>query len=372
MFIYIIVFFLSFFLSIIARKFYNKSNKFAFVIFSLFSILVPAILAGLRTAEIGTDTKGYVATTFFYSTQFNSFFEWLNNSNIEILYSAINYVVANMTNNINWLYFILEFIIICFVYAACFRFDKENKNLFPFYYLTFLLLYYNRSLNMVRQSLALSIFLYSFSYLKEKKFVYYFIFFLLALGFHNSAILMIPIYFIYHFVKNNNKNAFFLFAILVFCSLFYEKIGLFLINCGILNERLVLYFTPSSVRTVLLIELAFNTIVFLMGILFYKKLINENSDNKVLLYFMLLCLVVYSLGFKFSYSQRLSYYFEYLNIFFIPQFINVSKNKYKLNIILKCMFVIALTIYSCVYYGFRKYDETVPYKSILFSESLGG
>ena len=62
------------------------------------------------------------------------------------------------------------------------------------------------SLNGIRQIIAVSIFVYAFKYIQEKKLLKYLVYLLFASLFHKSVLLMIPIYF---FIEKLNFKSFF-------------------------------------------------------------------------------------------------------------------------------------------------------------------
>ena len=122
MIIYICVFILSITFTYFAEKSRNKIN---FILCSFIAILIPSILAGIRDSGIGTDTQVYVDSSWYiietYANQSITIFikDILNNNiQLEIAYNLIGYCIAVLGGNIHWFYFILNFIVLLFVYLT--------------------------------------------------------------------------------------------------------------------------------------------------------------------------------------------------------------------------------------------------------------
>ena len=157
---------------------------------------------------------------------------------------------------------------------------------------------------------------------------------------------------------------------------FYSKIGIFLLNVfSFIPRRYIFYFTKSSVRTLLIPELLFKICTLIFGFVFIKKINDKNKNNSNIIYLLLLDFLIYFLAIKFNYAQRVSYYFGYLNIFILPYFIYAftnDTNHKKKYVLISCLLLL-LSIYSFLFYGIRKYDETYPYKSIInYEDKVGG
>lgn len=360
--IYFVVFFISYFFAVTAKKSFEKNNKKLGIFNSAMAILIPSLLAGFRMKGVGTDTLYYFDAAFMYARRATSFTQLLKISNIEPLYNLVNYIVSRFTDNINYVYFFLQLITMIFIYLACF--DNKEKVSFPESYLVFMLLFFNRSLNMCRQTIAIVIILYAMKYVKEKNIFKYIIFIFIASGFHNTALLFLSIYIIAVLIEKKDSFIYKLFIILLFLLIFalYKPLIIFIVNTFNFISNRYLYYVMAK-KNIILIELIFKIILLGTILLFYDKLIKYNEDNKLFLFLMIIDFILYLLGFYAGYAQRISYYLGYLIILIIPQFKSLFQKQYQ-NLIL-ILIIGILSIYSFVYYDIKQYDETVPYKSVL-------
>jgi len=95
-----------------------------------------------------------------------------------------------------------------FVYRYC-----KDAWLSVWLYVT--LTFFYTIMNFVRQSLACSVILFGYRFLKEKKPVPYFIVVLLAASMHKTALIMIPVYFLCHIRLDKKMGAFYASATLL-------------------------------------------------------------------------------------------------------------------------------------------------------------
>lgn len=99
------------------------------------------------------------------------------------------------------------FLIACLIYIPVFKFIydySENPFMSTMIYLAFG--FFGYSLGIFRQMIAISICLMGFKYVLERKLYYYIIFILLAMTFHTTAIIMLPMYWLN---KINLENKFY-------------------------------------------------------------------------------------------------------------------------------------------------------------------
>lgn len=368
MLIYLSVFIITFIFSLIAEKNYKKNRKKVFYLTSAFVIIIPSIIAGIRASGIGTDTQIYVNWTFNSNIKASNISEALNfadYSGIELGYCLLNYYVSRFTDNFNVIYFVLEFVFLFFSYFGCVKISKKLSISFSYTFLIFMFLFYNKSLNLCRQSIAMSICLYSLTYIIERDWKNFFLLMFVAFNFHRSVILFIPLYFVYKYctTKNqNNKLILFLIVISILVGvLFFKQIIILLVNIGVLSNKYLNYvYKYGSGNNIKLIEIASQTSLLLLILFYNKYLTNKNEINKFLVYVTILSFVTFLIGFNATYSQRISYYYTYCSIFLLPQIVlSAKKGKDKLlNLFLSLILVFG---YFYLYYGKYAFDQTFPY-----------
>ena len=203
---YLFLFLTSSLLISLSEYFNNKKYKSQSFFFAFISILILSIFAGIRDTSVGTDVEYYVVKHYFWALNYIDqpfeFILFLNSyDEVEFLYSMIVYI-GGFFENLNLILFILSFITNVFIYLGL---SLERKNIS--------LLFYNYSLNIVRQACALSITFYIFSLILNNKISIHklLILSLIAIGFHWSSIAIIFLFYLIAFCNNKNHTTILIF-----------------------------------------------------------------------------------------------------------------------------------------------------------------
>ena len=317
--IYLVLFTFSLLFLLIALTYSGRVSKF----FLVLSILLPCLIAGLRGNTVGTDMKAYIIRYFSLAQKANSFGNYVQMVEVsDYLYLLINYVVSRITS-LFWIeLFIQQGLVIVPLYVALFRIFNNKKSIFLGVALYFLFMY-NFSLNIARQSIAISFEILGFSYLKEKNYKFV-ICIIVSIMFHNTAIVTLLPFFIY-FIYNSKY--------------FSPKFKLFISLCACVCCVLVLYFITnilplfSNSSVMVLRRLAGNmsflkkeidisisdflvcVICILFSFLYRKKTYIFCYDINYFVVIAILGSILSQTGSIITHSQRASYYFLYPVIF---------------------------------------------------------
>lgn len=235
---------------------------------------------------------------------------------------------------------------------------------------------YFATMNTIRQYLAISIILYAYKYLKEQKYKKYFLFLLLACGFHYSSILaIIPLVFNFFF-KEGKKDKILLVFYLVSLFLFFLDTNKLL--------SIIHYISPSKYKYFFDLSyfprnnMAFLKIIvpnILLILLFINKEKIKKYDKSFYLYFIpfLFYIIIYNVFYGLELFKRVILYYECFIILIIPVLTNFYKNnpikikKHKINNSYKIFalcnigYYLVLTIYRIFLTGGH---QVVPYMSI--------
>ena len=175
-----------------------SSKKINRIILAIIAILLPCILAGFRYG-VGVDYLNY---KYMYQSHSElSLIEYLQYDKRAEFAVYILSKIASIFNSQKMFFTLFSF----FIYAPMAKVimeRKERKDTF-FLALFFLLSSFPTGLNIMRQIAAASISMYSLKYVIDRNFKKFVLFIVFALMFHVSAIIILPIYFIW-----NKKNGF--------------------------------------------------------------------------------------------------------------------------------------------------------------------
>lgn len=373
MIIYVISFAVSCFIIYLAEK--NKDKTLSTILLWL-AILVTAVVAGLRADTIGTDIRTYVEPMYSLAKQSNSYVEFLNSSffkeyvNMKISsfepgYSLFVYIVAKSVGSLAANLFFTQLFINTFILFGIWHFrDKMNVWLGM---LVFYTLFYNESLNMIRQWMAMSVLIYGFKYLVEQRWGSYLLCVLFATTFHSSGLVGILFLLVYYLLSVVNDNA----KILV--SLSSRKISLKVTITVLVTTLLAFLFLNTQVISTLLNgigksdyvagymknEICFslirllNVLPMVLLYIFRNKTIKKDAR-----YFFAITVFSSIAVAQFStvttFGGRILDFFTMYNVYTMPLLTKNSK-ALKFLVIVYCIF------YWWYYIVFLRYNETVPY-----------
>lgn len=367
---YIVIFLISTLLFAFASKLKRKQK----ICLEYLAVFLLCILAGMRASNIGTDTSGYLRPLIENAINSKNINEYWNASWIvghwkktitnqfEPGFTLVIFVIARITGSIIFTQTFIQFLIVYPVYRAI----KKIEGI-PLWFgmLVFDCLLFNHTLNMIRQSIAMSLVLLAivFWIYRENKKSLFLIF--LSCSFHLCGVIGFAIIYIYKKVSNhkiyeNNgrifKNRNFNRAIIIGFAvvLLANVISIILAKIGI--SRFLMYINGS-------IKFMPNQLILrLPGIILFTysfKRINERTLGNGHFYLLLIIyeILVSQLAGVNDYSIRIAQMFTIFDVISYSMAAKYSKHKY-LNYMI---FIAYITIYWLYYFGFGGMAETVPY-----------
>lgn len=177
-----------------------KSPKAKRQIFSI-ALLPVFMLIAFKSANVGADTPAYVKIFNYISDNgfqaaFNEF------SGVETGYIYLNYFLTKLSPDYQILFIVLS-LIVC---ASLYRFisvTAGNRSLALLFFIC--LGFFQFSLSGTRQTIAISILLWAYPFMKRRKLVKFLLVVGLAMLFHKSAIIFAVTYFVAN-MKLTQKN----------------------------------------------------------------------------------------------------------------------------------------------------------------------
>lgn len=327
---------------------YNKHidlSKNVFFIFVTFILLV--VISGFR-GNMGTDYLSY-QYIYEYEIRFTNFKNIL--ASHEMGYAMLQKIVGELSNyNIVWLMTTLAIITIFSYY----KFWIKKSECF---WLTLVLLLslgsYYTSFNTTRQFMVAAMFLLCIKYIENKNIVMYLISILFLSLFHQSAIYMIPMYFIFRINWFDKKYIIEKFVLIILCL-----IGI-LFSSTIINLGVGLYsnyadttFTTEGNNILTLIRF----VIFSMYLLYNRKNLNMNSIfDRICFNSSILLLICGVISLKVTIFYRMVYYFLPLTLTGIVNVTVREKNRKK-QFIEYCLIIIFVLIYIIIVQKNLKYE----------------
>lgn len=349
------------------------SSKFLKKLFLLISIFIPCIIAGMRDINIGTDLKVYVNYQYIITKNFDNFISYISFLQVDFMYGLLTFISSKIIYDFNFHLFIIQLInTICFVkFINSVKFNTDSNLNYALAFFIYLVTFYFKSLNLVRQHLAISFILLFYTYYLKGKNKTAIIFFIISVLFHSSAIIALLIPIILNITKKNNDfnkvSIVILFSTLLISLFGFNWIfkliidlGFFkniaTLNAGFLNHSFEFDKIDSFFKI-------FWIIVFL--------LLSKTKKDKIYNYSFLICLsfvdiILYEYNIFVMFGDRLALYFTTLiYTSFIPQLF-ISFKKDNLNKIFFTLVVIIMFFtYFILKYVYQNAGAIYPYASIL-------
>lgn len=326
----------------------SKSKLITREIAFFLSFLTLFLFAGLRY-KVGYD-YGYTYLPGYYNIANGG------NSRFEVLFVLLNKFVFYVFNNVDYLFIICSLISIGLIYLII---KKESADIGISLLMLFVTKYYFYTFSQIRQYIAIAMFIYSIRYIIERKPVKYYILMLIAFGFHKTAIIYFPMYFIKNFKLTKKKYVMIMMGAILLTpivKLIYQVIGSKFYgayieeNYGVGNSSIVMVVTGI-----------FLTIV---PLIFYEKL-NKCDKNNILLNLQLAFWIFLVTLSDINESYRIVGMFMYSSILLIPECYSLASKKQKrIILIILCGIAVLSTYYLLNYKG----STMIPYRTIFNKE----
>lgn len=287
-------------------------------------VVVTILLGGVASIrwDVGTDFFSYTSIfQLVHKLSFSEAIRWTG----EPLFNVMAWLVMAITENVQVVFAMCSFATVGMIVSALSRYSAYVP-LSIYLYVTSMSYY--SAFNGVRQWLAAAIVFYSYRYLFSNR-TRFFALVLLASMIHNSAFIMIPLY---YFVRKPFFRRANLYVTLVFIglNLFFDRVlNLFF---KILSFTPYAHYTdwfliPGKEAHVLRLLVALAPL--LVSILLYNRLKGRRLDLDVLMNFSLLNALVMLLATRNWIFARFTPYFELFNLVLIPHFLTIRDTGFR-------------------------------------------
>lgn len=341
------LFFYLFFLLLSTYFYYlsnNRKNRSSKYLFLVLSFSIPMLIGGLRK-NVGTD----------YNTYISLFNNLQKNDEIGFYYLC---KFIKLFGDYRLMFFVFNFLTLLIFFFSLSKI-KEDERVSVYYIYLFTM--YMISYNSVRQMLSVNLVFLGYMYLKNNRNIVFVLLTLLASSFHFGSIFVIPFVCI---AKIKSKFIKFILIILVlFTCINYQKILLIMSNFSMFEKYYILYYGQNVRITFNNLEFFFDLFVFIFICFYRKKLVESDSFNGVLIYFLCFEVLIMTIGFSNPYVKRMSLFFKISQLLLLVQIPKVSAIKSN-----KHIYRLALIIYPILFFILDYYvlmhSNIIPYAHI--------
>lgn len=375
MYVYLSVLTMSYLMSAISRVILNKSlnnNEYynnirsekittSTIMASLFilgSFTSLWVVAALRD-NVGTDFLEY--EYLYYQIKGLSFGSQIS---IEPFYFLLNKLLNILNLDSQWLFVTSGFIIYYLYYRVIIR---EASYFELSIYLFIILGFYFSTFNILRQWIACAIIFNSFLYLFKNKKIKFIISCIVAMLFHFTAVILMPLYFLIRIMRKEMTRI--LLVVLTLVASFFLNIILMAVNEGLIilnaNPKYLKYLNELSISNAQGFLFPLICLIVYVLYLFYKnKLIETNTNFHYYINILIIGLAISILGQSLLIFARLHFYFLPILIIIIPNIIKCMGKETK---IISYMFVMIFGLLFFLYQLEHNGGEPLPYNNIIFN-----
>ncbi len=367
--IYLVCFFISF---MFAREAGKAKTKTMFILFSILSLAPTILLAGLRDYSIGIDTMNYYDMPMYWrgAIRSNTLWDYLILHSLsrgpEVLAGLLFGCTAKLTGSYRVLLFLIHTIILTCIYIGAFRFRKYAAP--EFILLLFYLFFYNHSLNVLRQYIAMSILFAAFMDIEQHKYKRFCFFVLIAVMFHSSAIIglgpLILFCILYkhgkHLTSTLWRKMLVISGIIFIITLLYPLL-LFLLHSGVLAGRYSFYLENETEAKALKVILLFLAMEIYAIYIFQKNMYRNKLYFDFYKYGSLIYFALYTLTAVIVFGKRIAMYFSLINVLTLS-LLAESQKKYTDKTLAKVLVIFFSLVYWTFFYVIRQVSQTYPYK----------
>ena len=279
--------------------------------------------------------------------------------NLEIGYKVIVYFCLLFTKDYAILFAVTSAIIIGLTFYTIYRESPYPILSVVIYFLAGFFFY---SLNLMRQFLAVSVLLYTYKYLVDKKYAHFIVGVLIAFFLHSSSIIFALAFFLCEREIFELKRTIIISVLLL---IFGKFVWRYVVDLIINYTRFSIYIGSKFDKTQLrLSDIIVNAILYVIIYYLYRHTKDVGRKEKFFLnmqacslFFVILTSTMYLLF-------RLSFYFGIFNIISIPYFIKKSDISNKKRIIVVAILLITLIGNITKTNIIGNVGEVKPYKTI--------
>ncbi len=347
--LYITIYLIS---AILMTRSIKKKRKVLFII----ALLIPVIFAGLRYC-VGTDYENYHYTYINYShLSIKDFLKiGVNNPGLFLIIKIASTIGNEKT------FFGLCALIIYWIFIIRIKKDYEKYSLFLLIFL-FLMQPFTNGFNIIRQTIAISISFVNFQNIYDRKLKKFMLLLFIAMVFHVTAIVTLPMYFLYSENKKSPyswKSIFIvLFSIIIFSNI--QLIFPMLSKLSFLSQYSSYLSSTATVGSNA--SLLLKSIVILFILIFKRNLEKHDKKNSFLIMLLLISLSLELTGFFSAFIKRLSmYYYSIPSILLLSQIPKVVKSSRNKLLMYLGIFTYAILLFFISYVIFKQ-SNIIPYR----------
>lgn len=344
----------------------GNDNKFwsweVIIIFFIFTFF-----AAFRY-DVGVDYLSYLST---YMKGYSEHLNFINET--EPLFAGYISLLQYFSIPFYVFFAIPAFIQIFLVYYSF----KNDKYLYPYLGFVLICLNYFSFMGGIRQSIVCCLFIYSIKFIKEHRLIPYILTIIIGSYIHKSALILIPIYFIFRFPIDFFKNRIFVICLII-AAMMLGRLDIW-VNYIDKTQNIINFLGYEQYSSMIennldsfILDLSFGVryyfplFISLIAVIYSKGIKRMFNNSGINIYFSLYIIGVIfgSVFYNAGFIKRFTMYFTYFNIVGISFLLSYLWSRKNNNIIYIISFIIVILMCLIVLFAFIRSDFSTYYKFI--------
>lgn len=306
------------------------------------AIILPTFVFAIRY-KVGADYLNYVGMyKELKDITFTKWFEDLDFFNNNPTGMFLIAKIARKFNSVNIFFGITAFLT---AYLAVISLKKQWSNMpIGYAYFIYLIFTFSTGLNIIKQTIAISIVFYSLKYVYEKKKLYFILLVFIAFLFHSTAFVVLPIYILWD--KEGKVALGKKIVIVAACFIGFSLMDNILNAMG---DHWAEYTETTGTKNLsFFISLAWLIIFYI----FRNRLVKLDKRNDLLIMIYTIGVIFSVMGFWSIFGKRVANYFTVVQCLLMPQIPCTLEDKMdKIAMIALMIYVVGLFTYQCMIMG---------------------
>ena len=348
MIVYLVMLVISLFFASCAGRIRDVQEcRNSYRVFTVLSFLPFFIVSAIRY-QIGTDWPIY--DEYFYAINSGT------NEFKEPIFNLVNKIIYALSKDSQWLFVISALQGLSFLFMAVYKQSKYIPfSLLIFFFSTF---YFN-SLNQIRQGIAMCIFLYAYQYVRQENWKKYFIWIIVAAGFHISALVYLSVYILYKW-KAEIKKHIIAFVVILACM---PVLKVLLVKVISLTSYGWYFDSVYASNDFSLAGFLISLLILVLHEYYLTLGQEEDKSYSCMVNMQLLCVIVLLCTGFIPQVSRVASAFEIISILSLPKMVLREKDRNRRIVvyILITLLLVVKLVYNVYICGFF---DVIPYQTI--------
>ncbi|MCQ2211216.1 MAG: EpsG family protein [Paludibacteraceae bacterium] len=322
----------------------------------------------MRNDSVGTDTSFYASWMFNDAKYYDTLSDYIKGVNTEWFYGSINYIISRFTDTLQFFLFFVQILTMSLFYRGFVSYSKKGALLWVMVIL-YMLFFYNQSLNLIRQSIAIAYVFLIYNYILESKYKKYILLSVLSVFIHSSAPIGCIMILLLHWVSGMERGKR-IFMVFVGMSFMVGFLVLYSIAMDAITK--IPFLSKYSAyanggvedrQGVGVTSLLFRFAFVVNAVIAYRLRLLDHRESVFLIIVSLFETIIFTFGIRSVYAFRIGLYLTPLQFYYTAKIVNSPRYTNGTKICMSVFYMFVYLTYFVWLISYRNESATYPYES---------